>query len=68
VTLRRGLGRLPESYQREALALAYARRQRRADDLALGMIRRVLTARARVAPGLGTHGPDGHLFVLAQKT
>lgn len=67
VTLRRGLGRLPDAYQREALALAYARRQRRADDLALGLIRRALLARVRVAPGVGTHDPDGHLLVLAHK-
>jgi len=68
VTLRRGLGRLPDDLQREALALAYARRLSRADDLALGLIRRALLARLRVAPGVGTHDPDGHLLVLGQKS
>ncbi|MEL6617162.1 MAG: sigma factor [Bacteroidota bacterium] len=65
VTLRRGLGRLPDDLRREALALAYARRQRRADDLALGLIRRALLAQVRGASGVGTHDPDGHLFVIA---
>ncbi|MEM1056618.1 MAG: sigma factor [Bacteroidota bacterium] len=64
VTVRRRLGALPESVQREALALAYARRQSRADDLALGLIRRALLARTQVAPGIGTHDPDGHLLVI----
>ncbi|MEO0556731.1 MAG: transcriptional regulator [Bacteroidota bacterium] len=66
VALRKRLGPLPEDLQREALALAYARRQARADDLALGLIRRALFASSRVAPGLGTHDPDGHLFVLGR--
>lgn len=67
VTLRKGLGQVPDAFQREALALAYARRQSRADDLALGLIRRALLASSSVAPGLGTHDPDGHLFVLDEK-
>lgn len=65
VVLRRGLGRLPDGLRREALALAYARRQRRADDLALGLLRRALLAQVRRASGVGTHDPDGHLFVIA---
>ena len=68
VTLRRGLGRLPDDVQRQALALAYARRQSRADDLALGLLRRALLARVRAAPGLGTHDPDGHLLVLGHES
>ena len=64
VTLRRALDRLPVDLQREALALAYARRQSRGDALALGLIRRALTARLRASTGLGTHDPDGHLLVL----
>ncbi len=68
VTLRRGLDRLPETSRQEALALAYARRQSRGDDLALGLIRRALLARSATAPGLGTHDPDGHLLVLGHKS
>ncbi|MEM1116343.1 MAG: transcriptional regulator [Bacteroidota bacterium] len=64
VALRRAIGPLPDDLRREALALAYARQRSRADDLALGLIRRALLARARVAPGLGTHDPDGHLLIF----
>ena len=65
VALRRGLGAPPDGLQREALALARARRLSRAGNLALGLVRRALLARARVSPGMGTHDPDGHLLVFA---
>ena len=68
VAVRRGLGRLPDELRREALALGYARRHVRADDLALGLVRRALLARLHVAPGLGTHDPDGHLIVLGDES
>ena len=68
VAVRRSLGRLPDDLQREALAVAYARQHSRADDVALGLMRRALLARLRVAPGLGTHDPDGHLIVLGDES
>jgi RNA polymerase sigma-70 factor (ECF subfamily) len=81
VVLRKHVGRLPEAQRREALALAYARRDQRAEDFDLGLIRRALQARLTMdheaqekssedtqAHRVGTHDPDGHLLVLRGKT
>lgn len=62
-TIRKALGQLPDHLQSEALALAY-QRKRNSDDAAFGLIRRALLARLRQTPGIGTHDPDGHLFVV----
>ncbi len=63
-TLRKALRTLPEDLQREALALAYQRHTERADDLAIGLIRRALLRVLQDGQGLGLHDPDGHLFVI----
>ena len=64
---RRALGPLPDDLQREALALAYARREQRGDDIALGLLRRALLRRLHDGPtGVGTHDPDGHLLVVSR--
>ncbi|MEL7168569.1 MAG: hypothetical protein AAGN64_04385 [Bacteroidota bacterium] len=67
---RRALGTLPADLQRDALARAYARRQRRADTLDLGLIRRALSRRLSAEPKQGTlgiHDPDGHLIVVSTR-
>ncbi len=63
-TIRKALKHLPEDLQREALALAYHRRAERAEDLAIGLIRRALQRLLQQEPGIGMHDPDGHLIVI----
>ncbi len=65
--IRKALKKMPEDLQREALALAYQRRTERADDLAFGLIRRALHRLLKQESGIGTHDPDGHLFIIKSR-
>ena len=62
VALRRALSRRP-ALEDEVLAAAGSRRDERASK-PVGLMRRALSACDRLASGLGTHDPDGHLIVL----
>ncbi len=66
-TIRTALKQLPEDLQREALALAYRRRPERAQDLAIGLIRRALHRLLQQESGIGTHDPDGHLLIIKSR-
>ena len=66
-TIRKALKKLPHDLQREALALAYQQKKERAEELAIGLIRRALHRLLQQEPGIGTHDPDGHLLILKSR-
>ncbi len=65
--IRKTLRKLPDDLQREALALAYQRRTKRDDDLAIGLIRRALQRSVQRPASLGLHDPDGHLVIFSSR-
>ncbi len=64
-SLRLALADIEPTLAREALALAYTGRRRAIEsDLEFGLIRRALGTAVRAEKGVGSHDPDGHLFVV----
>ena len=65
--IRKVFKKLPDDFRKETLAIAYQRKKERAENLEFGLIRRALRQSLSHNPGIGTHDPDGHLFIIKTK-